>query len=244
MTTTIMLCTTSFLPLLRLSLPRLLAVGITPVVYSCSEDVAAEVERLGGIPRLFPRDDGGGDYGTPAFAAFVSAKFDAITDALLRFGPCLFLDTDVMVDQNPLATIDEACDIFAQNDTFGEIAFRGDIVCTGCWWLSDSHAVLDFLSAARARQVRESAERFCCDEMAVFDELRDWPELKVGFAQLDQWQNASRWLASGKTTAPQLIHWNGPGRYTVADKLAALTPAGSPSSRRAEPAPISERTAQ
>lgn len=242
MTTTIMLCTASHLPLLRLSLPRLVGAGIVPVVYACSEAVADEADKLGGTVLLFPREDGG-NFGTTEFAAFVSAKFDAIADALRRFGPCLFLDTDVMVDEDPLPTIDESFDFFAQNDTAEAIAFRGDIVCTGCWWLKDSPEVLGLLNAAKARQLRESASRFYCDEAAVHDELRDWPSLKVGFAPLDKWQNATRWLASDKSVAPQLIHWNGPGRYAVADKLSAMTPAGSPCIRRAEPALISERTA-
>jgi hypothetical protein len=226
MTETVLLCTPSHLPLLRLSLPRLLEVGVVPTVYCCGIEVSCEVVAMGACSVVLPDDDGG-LFGTPEFSRFIATKFDVLLDALQR-DDVLFLDADVMVERNPIDDLDTDCDIFAQSD--GRPDVDGDIVCTGCWWMRSCPEVLSFLAAARARQLAVSRERFYCDEAAVFDELHEPHSLRVKYAPRDLWQNAARWLASDRSGSPTLIHWNGAGRYSVAEKLAAISPSlgGSP----------------
>jgi hypothetical protein len=245
MTQTVMLCSESHLPLLRLSVPRLLDAGIVPTVYACGVVVAREAGLMGArVLRIL--DDEGGPFGSPEFYRFVARKFDVLLDAI-EDGDVFFVDTDVMVESNPLPAIDTDCDVFAQSD--GRPDVEGDAVCTGCWWLRSCSEVINMLRDARDRLLGGMAP---CDQSAVWQGLAEPHSLRIKYAPRDQWQNAARWLASDKSIAPQLIHWNGAGRYSVAEKLAAISadksPAGSPPCALptwAEPALISdlERTA-
>lgn len=214
---TALLCTSSCLPLLRLSLPLVVSAGLSPVVYSCGTLVQDESRALGATTVLLS-DACGGTYGSPAFSGFVSTKFDVLLD-VLRSDDVFFLDLDVLVLADPRPRIRKsAADIVAQDDWSEPVAFRGPQVCSGCLYLRSSTAVVDLL--LRAKSILASG-RCACDETALNCALAGSP-VSVDYVDRSAWQTGPRWHASDKTGRPDVLHFNGPNYPTVERKAEVM----------------------